>query len=66
MTYTGLSCVHKREKAKHGCSAAKEYYCAETGKIIDPHSCFNGCKSMAVVASFWRRLGKSKIADELL
>lgn len=66
MTYTGLSCVHKREKTKHGCSAAKEYYCAESGKIIDPHSCFANCEKMQVVAHFWRQLERDKIKVELL
>lgn len=60
MTYTGLSCQHKREKNKHGCSNAKEYYCSETGKMIDPHSCFFNCKNMLVIADMWRQQRKKK------
>jgi len=64
MTYTGLSCQHKREKNKHGCSNSKEYYCAEIGKIIDPHSCYINCEMMLVVADYWHRQKKND--DEVI
>lgn len=58
MTRTGYSCESMRRKNKHGCSAATEHYCSETGKRVDPMSCSNGCDNFRPLFNKWWRVKK--------
>lgn len=66
MTRTGYSCEHLRKKAKHGCAQTAEYFCAETGKYIDPISCHKSCDVFRPLVALHRRPARIKMEVELL
>lgn len=62
-TRTGHSCICRLQKTKHGCQNAIEYYCRNTGKIIDPMTCNKDCKSFETICKAYRRSMKD---DEVI
>lgn len=62
-TRTGHSCICRLQKTKHGCQNTIEYYCRNTGRVIDPMTCHKGCKSFETICKAYRRQMKD---DEVI